>query len=68
MAKSCLVVSTWLVHMLSDLPETGVRKIAHQCLLDQFINVLQSSRNLEEKVLAALALKGFINDPGNGSF
>lgn len=64
MAKSCLVTATWLMHMLSSLPETGVRVIASRCLLDQFIEVIYSSRNLEEKILAALALKSFISDPG----
>ncbi|XP_058078129.1 putative E3 ubiquitin-protein ligase LIN-1 [Magnolia sinica] len=63
MAKQCLVVATWLTHMLNDLPNTGVRDIARQCLLDQFINILQSSKNLEEKVLATLALRSFIHDP-----
>ncbi|KAK1295751.1 putative E3 ubiquitin-protein ligase LIN-1 [Acorus calamus] len=62
-AKSCLVVATWLVYMLTILPDTGVRVAACQSLLNQFMNVLQSSKNLEERVLAALALKGFISDP-----
>ncbi|KAG9442581.1 hypothetical protein H6P81_018435 [Aristolochia fimbriata] len=62
MAKSCLVVATWLTHTLADLPDTGVMDIACQCLLDQFVNVVQSSHNLEEKVLATLALKSFINN------
>lgn len=64
LAKSCLVLSTWLMHMLSRLPDTGVRNAARKSLLDQFINVLLSSRNLEEKILATLALKSFIKDQG----
>ncbi|XWS67032.1 hypothetical protein CRYUN_Cryun05aG0251500 [Craigia yunnanensis] len=63
MAKSCLVIATWLTYMLSTLPDTGVREAARESLLDEFINVLQSSKNMEEKMLAALALKTFINDP-----
>ncbi|KAL2468241.1 Transducin/WD40 repeat-like superfamily protein [Forsythia ovata] len=63
-AKSCLVVATWLVHMLYSFPDCGVRDIARKSLLDKFINVLQSSRNLEEKILAALALRGFVSEPG----
>ncbi|XP_039069062.1 putative E3 ubiquitin-protein ligase LIN-1 [Hibiscus syriacus] len=63
MAKSCLVIATWLTYMLSTLPDTGVREAARESLLDEFINVLQSSKNLEEKILAVLALKTFINDP-----
>ncbi|KAJ0974272.1 hypothetical protein J5N97_016237 [Dioscorea zingiberensis] len=72
MAKSCLIIATWLTFMLTKLPDTGVRAIASQCLLDQFINVLQLSKNLEEKVLATLALSSFIQDPdaieGLGSY
>ncbi|WRX24164.1 WD40 repeat - like 10 [Theobroma cacao] len=63
MAKSSLVIATWLTYMLSTLPDTGVSQAARESLLDEFINVLQSSKNLEEKILAALALKTFINDP-----
>lgn len=65
MAKSCLVISTWLTHILSSLPNTGARSAARKSLLDEFINVIQSSKNLEEKILAALALKTFVRDPGN---
>ena len=65
MAKSCLIIATWLTFMLTKIPDTGMRTIASQCLLDQFINVLQSSRNLEEKILAALALNSFFYDPGD---
>ncbi|KAA8528755.1 hypothetical protein F0562_036110 [Nyssa sinensis] len=63
-AKSCLVFSTWLAHMLYCLPDTGVRDVARRSLLNQFINLLQTSKNLEEKILATLALKSFITDPG----
>ncbi|OMO97147.1 hypothetical protein COLO4_14846 [Corchorus olitorius] len=62
MAKSCLVIATWLTYMLTILPDTGVKQIARDSLLDEFINVLQSSKNMEEKMLAALALKTFISD------
>ncbi|KAM0972721.1 hypothetical protein ACFX13_016402 [Malus domestica] len=63
MAKSCLVIATWLTHMLSVLPDTGVKSGACKALLDEFMNVLQSSNNMEEKILATLALKSFVNDP-----
>ncbi|KAK7268600.1 hypothetical protein RIF29_21301 [Crotalaria pallida] len=63
MAKSCLVLATWLTHMLSTLPDTGIRDAARKSLLEELLNVLQSSKNLEEIILAALALKTFINDP-----
>lgn len=64
MAKSCLITATWLVHMLYNLPDTNVRDAARKSLLDQFINVLQSSKNLEEKILATLALRSFVKDRG----
>ncbi|KAJ6352091.1 hypothetical protein OIU76_001329 [Salix suchowensis] len=63
MARSCLVISTWLIYMLSVLPDTGVRSAARKSLLDEFINVLQSTRNMEEKILATLALRTFVGDP-----
>ena len=64
MAKSCLVISTWLIYMLSVLPDTGVKSAARKSLLDEFVNVLQSTRNMEEKILATLALRTFVGDPG----
>ncbi|MED6205903.1 hypothetical protein PIB30_022033 [Stylosanthes scabra] len=63
MAKSCLVLATWLTHMLSTLPDTGIRDVARKSLLAEFINVLLSSKNMEEKILATLALNTFIGDP-----
>lgn len=64
MAKSCLVIVSWLCHMLSTLPDTGVRETARRSLLDELVNILQASNSLEEKILACLALKTFISDPG----
>ncbi|KDP36916.1 hypothetical protein JCGZ_08207 [Jatropha curcas] len=49
--------------MLSVLPDTGVKEVARKSLLDEFIDVLQSSRNMEEKIMATLALKTFVSDP-----
>ncbi|KAE9619224.1 putative transcription factor WD40-like family [Lupinus albus] len=63
MVKSCLVLATWLTHMLSTLPETGIRDVARKSLLHELINVLHSSKNLEEVILATLSLKAFLNDP-----
>ncbi|KAF8022683.1 hypothetical protein BT93_F0259 [Corymbia citriodora subsp. variegata] len=65
MAKSCLVIATWLTYMLSVLPDTGMKSAARKSFLDEFINVLQSSKNLEEKILATLAIKTFISDPAS---
>jgi hypothetical protein len=63
-AKSCLVISTWLIYMLSVLPDTGVKSAARESLLEELINVLQSSRNMEDKILSTLALRTFVRDPG----
>ncbi|KAK6938966.1 hypothetical protein RJ641_032474 [Dillenia turbinata] len=56
--KSCLVTTTWLVFMLYNLPDTGMRDAAQKSLLDHFINESQ------EKVLATMALRSFIFDSG----
>ncbi|GKA25161.1 putative ribonuclease H-like domain-containing protein, partial [Tanacetum coccineum] len=64
MTKKCLATSTWLVYMLYNLPDTGVREAARKALLDQFISILQSSKNIEQKILATVALRSFISDPG----
>ncbi|KAH9308456.1 hypothetical protein KI387_036367, partial [Taxus chinensis] len=64
LARPCLVAATWLTYMLKVLPDTGVQDVARRCLLQQFVMVLQSSRILEEKILAMLALTSFINDSG----
>lgn len=63
MARSCLVLATWLTYMLSTLPHTGLKDAAYKSLLDEFIDVLQSSKNLEEKILVTLAMKTFVSDP-----
>ncbi|KAK1419737.1 hypothetical protein QVD17_29029 [Tagetes erecta] len=63
-AKKCLVTATWLVYMLYNLPDTGVRDAARKTLLNQYIYILQTSKNLEDKILATVALRSFISDPG----
>lgn len=63
MTKSCLVIATWLIHMLSSIPDTGIRDVARVSLFEELINLLQSSKNLEEMIMASLALKAFISDP-----
>ncbi|XP_060192630.1 putative E3 ubiquitin-protein ligase LIN-1 [Lycium barbarum] len=63
-ARSSFIIATWLIHMLYNFPDTGIRDVARKSLLEQFIQMLQSTKNLEEKILAALALRGFIIDLG----
>ncbi|XP_048228410.1 putative E3 ubiquitin-protein ligase LIN-1 [Ricinus communis] len=61
--SACFVSATWLVHMLGVLPDTGIRGAARVCLLKCFITIFKSAKDTEDKVLALLALKSFINDP-----
>lgn len=64
LSRACFESATWLVHMLSVLPNTGVRGAARVCLLKRFISIFNSARDPEDKALAMLALKSFIEDPG----
>ncbi|KAG0535792.1 hypothetical protein BDA96_03G008700 [Sorghum bicolor] len=57
-----LVCATWLVYMLSLLPETGVLGAARVCLLRQFVVVLRSAKHGSDRVLAMVALRSFMND------
>ncbi|XP_020584069.1 putative E3 ubiquitin-protein ligase LIN-1 [Phalaenopsis equestris] len=61
--KSCLVIAAWLIHILNILPDTGMRVIASHSLLDHLLDILQSSKSMEEKVLSTLALKNLFSDP-----
>ncbi|OEL31842.1 putative E3 ubiquitin-protein ligase LIN-1 [Dichanthelium oligosanthes] len=57
-----LVCATWLVYMLSLLPDTGVLGAARVCLLRQFVVVLRSAKHGSDRVLAMVALRSFMND------
>lgn len=63
LSSACFVSATWLVHMLTVLPDTGVRGAARTCLLKRFVSIFKSSKDNEDKVLAMLALSSFISDP-----
>lgn len=60
---ACLVSASWLVHMLSILPDTGVRGAARVCLLKEFVSILKSAKDVNDKALAMLALRSFMLDP-----
>ncbi|KAF0917346.1 hypothetical protein E2562_017519 [Oryza meyeriana var. granulata] len=57
-----LVSATWLVQMLSLLPDTGVLGAARVCLLRQFVLVLRSGKHGSDRALAMVALRSFMND------
>ncbi|XP_010915863.1 putative E3 ubiquitin-protein ligase LIN-1 [Elaeis guineensis] len=61
--SACLVSAAWLTHMLSLLPDTGIRGAARVCLLKQFVSILKSARHTDDKALAMLALRSFMHDP-----
>ncbi|RCV23467.1 hypothetical protein SETIT_5G008400v2 [Setaria italica] len=57
-----LVCATWLVYMLSLLPDTGVLGAARVCMLRQFVIVLRSAKHGSDRVLAMVAVRSFMND------
>uniref|UniRef100_A0A0D9UYS1 RING-type E3 ubiquitin transferase n=1 Tax=Leersia perrieri TaxID=77586 RepID=A0A0D9UYS1_9ORYZ len=57
-----LVSATWLVHMLSLLPDTGVLGAARVCLLRQLVIVFRSGKHGSDRALAMVALRSFMND------
>ncbi|XP_055822313.1 putative E3 ubiquitin-protein ligase LIN-1 isoform X2 [Solanum dulcamara] len=61
--SACFLSATWLVDMLTILPDTGIRGAARVCLLKQFVSIFKSSRDTENKALCLLALRSFIREP-----
>ncbi|OAE26556.1 hypothetical protein AXG93_3817s1190 [Marchantia polymorpha subsp. ruderalis] len=61
-SKPSMVVATWLTHLLPVLPDTGIRQTARSTFLDHFVGVLQTSKELSQRALAALAIHSFISD------
>ncbi|KAL7093605.1 hypothetical protein ACP275_11G049800 [Erythranthe tilingii] len=59
----CFMTATWLVYMLSILPDTGIRGAARVCLLKHFISIFKSDKDTENRALAMLALNSFTRDP-----
>ncbi|KAG0455810.1 hypothetical protein HPP92_023598 [Vanilla planifolia] len=60
--SACLVSASWLTYMLSILPDTGLRGAAKVCLLKHFVSILKSAKHADDKALAMLALRSFIQD------
>ncbi|KAK1418553.1 hypothetical protein QVD17_27698 [Tagetes erecta] len=61
--SACFVCATWLVHMLTLLPDTGTKGAARICLLNQLVAIFKSAKDTEDKALSMLALSSFIHDP-----
>ncbi|KAJ9538533.1 hypothetical protein OSB04_031266 [Centaurea solstitialis] len=60
--SACFVIATWLLHMLTLLPDTGVQGAARVCLLKRFVSIFKSAKDTEDKALSMLALSSFIHD------
>ncbi|CAI9100373.1 OLC1v1037356C1 [Oldenlandia corymbosa var. corymbosa] len=60
--SACFVAATWLVYMLTILPDTGVQGAARGCLLKLFVSIFKSAKDNEDKALSMLALSSFCSD------
>ncbi|WOH11153.1 hypothetical protein DCAR_0830632 [Daucus carota subsp. sativus] len=61
--SACFVSATWLVDMLARLPDTGIRGAARACLLEQFVSIFKSAKDIEDRAVSMLALSSFIHEP-----
>ncbi|KAM1046908.1 hypothetical protein PS2_026097 [Malus domestica] len=59
----CFVSATWLVHMLSVLPDAGIRGAARVFLLKRYVSIFKSAKDIDDKALSMLGLSSFIQDP-----
>ncbi|KAI4346033.1 hypothetical protein L6164_013116 [Bauhinia variegata] len=63
LSSPCFISATWLVYMLSILPDTGIHSAARVCLLKRFISILKTAKDTDDKVLSMLAINSFIQFP-----
>ncbi|XP_031384354.1 putative E3 ubiquitin-protein ligase LIN-1 isoform X2 [Punica granatum] len=63
LCSDCFLSATWLIHKLMVLPHTGVRGAARVCLLKRLVSIFKFAKDIEDRVLAMLALSSFIRDP-----
>ncbi|KAL2342538.1 hypothetical protein Fmac_003823 [Flemingia macrophylla] len=59
--SACFISATWLIYMLTMLPDTGIQVAARACLLKQFIAKLNSAKNVEDRILSMLAVNSFLH-------
>lgn len=62
--STCFISATWLVYMLTILPDTGIQGAARVCLLKQFVTKLNSAKDVDDRILSMLALKSFLHFSG----
>ncbi|XP_024627707.1 putative E3 ubiquitin-protein ligase LIN-1 isoform X2 [Medicago truncatula] len=59
--SACFISATWLIYMLTTLPDTGIQGAARVCLLKPFVNKLNSAKDIEHRILSMLALNSFLH-------
>lgn len=62
--SACFILATWLIYMLTILPDTGIHVAARACLLKQFIAKLNCAKDVEDRILSMLALNSFLHFSG----
>ncbi|KAJ7289045.1 hypothetical protein O6H91_Y306000 [Diphasiastrum complanatum] len=60
LSKPCIIVAVWLLMMVPQLPDTGLKTVANQNLLDPFWSIFKFSKKTSEQGLAALALHNLL--------
>ncbi|KAJ7568713.1 hypothetical protein O6H91_01G044900 [Diphasiastrum complanatum] len=63
LSRSSMISAVWLLRMLPQLPDTGLNTVAHLSLFNPFLAIFKSSQNIQEQVLAALALHSILQGP-----
>ncbi|CAL0323997.1 unnamed protein product [Lupinus luteus] len=61
LSAACFISATWLIYMLTILPDTGIQGVARACFLKRFVSILKSALDIEDRILSMLALKSFLH-------
>ncbi|EFJ10921.1 hypothetical protein SELMODRAFT_426843 [Selaginella moellendorffii] len=60
--KPCMIFAVWLSFVVKKLPISGLRPYFRRYFLAPFVVALESTKNVQQKVLAALGLHTFLDD------
>ncbi|KAK7291478.1 hypothetical protein RIF29_06652 [Crotalaria pallida] len=61
LSAACFISATWLIYMLTILPDTGIQGVARFLFLKRLVSILKSSKDTEDRILSMLALKTFLD-------
>ncbi|KAF1882737.1 hypothetical protein Lal_00002918 [Lupinus albus] len=61
LSAACFISATWLIYMLTILPDTGIQGVARVCFLKRFVSIIKSAVDIEDRILSMLALKSFLH-------